>query len=75
MLGLLGKKIGMSRIFDEGGTQVPVTLIEVGPCFVTGIRTKEKNGYQAVQIGFDVVKERKLPSPVLARLKDWCPSG
>ena len=42
MLGLLGKKIGMSRIFDEGGTQVPVTLIEVGPCFVTEVRTKKE---------------------------------
>ncbi|HPW76917.1 MAG: 50S ribosomal protein L3 [Candidatus Omnitrophica bacterium ADurb.Bin292] len=69
MLGLLGKKIGMSRIFDEGGTQVPVTLIEVGPCFVTGIRTKEKNGYQAVQIGFDVVKERKLTKSRLGATK------
>jgi large subunit ribosomal protein L3 len=69
MLGLLGKKIGMSRIFDEDGAQVPVTLIQVGPCFVTGIRTKEKNGYQAVQLGFDVVKERKLTKSRLGATK------
>ncbi|OQA39885.1 MAG: 50S ribosomal protein L3 [Candidatus Omnitrophica bacterium ADurb.Bin314] len=69
MLGLLGKKVGMTRIFDEEGRQVPVTVLEVGPCFVTGLRTKEKNGYQAVQLGFDVVKERRLSKPKLGLTK------
>ncbi|OQA57507.1 MAG: 50S ribosomal protein L3 [Candidatus Omnitrophica bacterium ADurb.Bin277] len=69
MVGLLGKKVGMSRIFDEEGRQVPVTVIEVGPCFVTGLRTKEKNGYQAVQLGFDIVKEQRLNKAKLGMTK------
>ena len=50
----------MSQLFDADGRQIPVTVLEVGPCFVTAIRTKEKNGYQAAQLGFDAVKEKKL---------------
>lgn len=60
MVGLLGKKVGMSQIFDAEGRQIPVTVLEVGPCFVTALRTREKNGYQAAQLGFDPVKEKKL---------------
>jgi large subunit ribosomal protein L3 len=60
MIGLLGKKIGMSQIFDGEGQQVPVTVLEVGPCFVTALRTKEKNGYLGVQLGFDAVTEKRL---------------
>ena len=63
MVGLLGKKVGMSRVFNEDGRQIPVTLVEAGPCFVTAIKTKEKDGYQAVQLGFGVVKEKKLTKP------------
>ena len=60
MIGLLGKKVGMTQIFDPEGRQVPVTVLEVGPCFVTNLRTKEKNGYTAVQLGFDTIKEKRL---------------
>lgn len=69
MVGLLGKKIGMSRIFDETGRQIPVTVLEVGPCYVTALKTKEKDGYQAVQLGFDGVKEKKLSKPKLGAFK------
>ena len=50
--GLIGKKIGMTQIFDETGAAVPVTLIEAGPCYVTQVRLPEKEGYAAVQLGF-----------------------
>lgn len=69
MVGLLAKKVGMSRIFDEDGQQVPVTVLEAGPCYVTALKTKEKDGYQAVQLGFDVVKEKKLSRPKLGAFK------
>jgi large subunit ribosomal protein L3 len=51
--GILGKKIGMTSLFDENGEVVPCTVIEAGPCYVTQVRTKEKDGYEAVQLGFD----------------------
>ena len=51
--GLIGKKLGMTQVFDENGAAVPVTLIEAGPCFVTQIRLNEKDGYSAVQLGFN----------------------
>ena len=58
MSGLLGKKIGMTSIYDEGGKLVPVTVIEAGPCVVTQVRTKEKDGYDAIQLAFDEKKEK-----------------
>lgn len=57
---ILGKKLGMSQIFDEEGRTAPITLIEAGPCFVTQIKTKEKDDYQAIQIGFEKLKEKKI---------------
>ena len=57
MKGLLGRKLGMTQIFDERGESVPVTVIEAGPCYVTQVRTPDKDGYLAVQIGFDVAKK------------------
>lgn len=57
---ILGLKIGMSQIFDENGKQVPVTLIEAGPCEVTQLKTKEKDGYGSVQIGFLRLKDKKV---------------
>ncbi len=60
MVGLIGKKIGMSQLFDAEGRQVPVTVVEVGPCYVTALRTKEKNGYLGVQIGFDQAIEKRI---------------
>jgi large subunit ribosomal protein L3 len=57
MKGLLGRKLGMTQIFDESGETIPVTVIEAGPCYVTQIRTQDNDGYSAVQIGFDAVKK------------------
>lgn len=58
---MLGKKIGMSRVFDESGEFVPVTVIEAGPCYVTQIKTAEKDGYNAVQLGFGAAKRVNKP--------------
>lgn len=63
MIGLLGKKIGMTRIFDENGQAIPVTVLEVGPCLVTGVRQKEKDGYNAVQMAFGEKKEKRATKP------------
>jgi large subunit ribosomal protein L3 len=67
--GLLGKKIGMTQIFDEDGTAVPITLIEAGPCYVTQVRHPKKNGYSAVQLGFQEVKSKHLTGGQLGHLK------
>ena len=61
--GLIGKKIGMTQIFDEAGKVIPVTVIEAGPCAVTQVKTEETDGYTAVQLGFGDVKEKKLTKP------------
>jgi large subunit ribosomal protein L3 len=63
MTGLLGKKIGMTSIFDDAGHVIPCTVIEAGPCFVTQVRTMERDGYTAVQLGFDAKKERRATKP------------
>lgn len=68
MAGIIGKKIGMTRIFDESGAQVPVTVIEAGPCPVTQIKTKETDGYAAVQIGFGAKKEKRSPKAELGHV-------
>lgn len=60
MKGLLGIKLGMSQVFDESGAVTPVTIIQAGPCFVTQIKKDETDGYTAVQIGFEEVKEKSL---------------
>ena len=60
MKGLLGIKLGMTQLFDETGAVVPVTIIEAGPCFVTQVKTKESDGYNAVQVGFGETKENRL---------------
>jgi len=69
--GLIGKKIGMTHIFDENGRFVPVTVIQAGPNFVTFIKTKERDGYEAVQLGFEEVK--KLKKPERGHLKNLPP--
>jgi large subunit ribosomal protein L3 len=56
--GLIGKKLGMTQVFDEVGAAFPVTLIEAGPCFVTQIRTTNKDGYAAIQLGFQEVEDK-----------------
>ncbi len=58
MSGLIGKKIGMTSIYDESGKNIPVTIIEAGPCVVTQIRTREKDGYEAIQLAFDEKNEK-----------------
>ncbi|MDL1892267.1 50S ribosomal protein L3 [Sphingobacteriales bacterium CHB3] len=64
MTGLLGKKIGMTSIFDDAGQVIPCTVIEAGPCFVTQVKTKERDGYEAVQLGFDQKAERLANKPM-----------
>ena len=61
--GLIGKKIGMTQIFDESGKVIPVTAIEAGPCVVAQVKTEETDGYTAIQLGFGDVKENKVNKP------------
>ena len=63
MKAIIGKKVGMSQIFDENGHVIPVTVIEAGPCVVVQKKTSEKEGYEAVQLGFEDISERKLTKP------------
>ncbi len=67
--GLLGKKLGMTQIYDEEGRAVPVTVIEAGPCRVAQVRTRETHGYEAVQLAFDEAPERKMNKPEMGHLK------
>ena len=67
--GLIGKKIGMTQIFDENGAALPVTLIEAGPCFVTQVRSVDGEGYSAVQLGYEEVKPKRLSGGELGHLK------
>jgi len=69
MKGLIGKKVGMTQIFDEAGLAIPVTLIEAGPCYVTQVRSPESDGYSAVQLGFEEVKPKRLTSGQIGHLK------
>ena len=66
---IIGKKIGMTQIFDEAGRVVPVTLIQAGPCTVVQKKTAEKDGYEAIQLGFKTVPERKLTKPEIGHQK------
>lgn len=68
-IGILGNKIGMTQIFTEDGLAVPVTVVEAGPCYITQIKNIEKEGYNAVQIGFDTGKKH-LTKPELGHLKN-----
>lgn len=69
MIGLLGRKIGMTQLFDEEGRQIPVTVLQVGPCVVTQLKTQEKDGYNAVQFGFGEKKEKQTSKPLLGHFK------
>ena len=62
--GLIGKKIGMTQIFDEAGKVIPVTVVEAGPCVVTQIKTMENDGYEAIQVGFGDVKVSRVNKPM-----------
>ncbi|MBO4662741.1 MAG: 50S ribosomal protein L3 [Bacteroidaceae bacterium] len=69
MPGLLGKKIGMTSVFSADGKNVPCTVIEVGPCVVTQIKSVEKDGYSAVQLGYDEAKEKNTSAPMQGHFK------
>ena len=70
MPGLIGKKIGMTSVFNEDGKNVPCTVIEAGPCVVTQVKTLEKDGYEAVQLAFDDKKEKSTSKPLLGHFKN-----
>jgi len=67
--GILGKKIGMTSVFDDHGQMIPCTIIEAGPCYVTQIKTKDKDGYDAIQLGYDEIKERLVNKPMKGHFK------
>ncbi|MFC1643961.1 50S ribosomal protein L3 [Candidatus Omnitrophota bacterium] len=69
MPGILGKKIGMTQVFEEDGTKVPVTVLEAGPCMVQAIKVHEKDGYNAIQVGYDDTKEKRLKKPQREHIK------
>jgi large subunit ribosomal protein L3 len=69
MKGILGKKVGMTQIFDDRGEVIPVTVIEAGPCFVAQVKSPERDGYSAVQLGFEEVKPKRLNQPQLQHLR------
>ena len=69
VIGLLGNKIGMTQIFDESGNIIPVTILKVGPCVVTQIKTTTKDGYSAIQVGYNNVSSKSLNQPQLGHLQ------
>ena len=69
MIGIIGKKVGMTQLFGEKGDVQPVTVIQAGPCTVTEVRTPDRNGYAAVQLGFGTNKETRFQRPVLGQFK------
>jgi len=69
MSGLIGRKLGMSSVFDSQGEQISVTVIQAGPCKVISIKTKEKDGYEAFQLGFGERKEKKTSKPYMGQFK------
>ncbi len=75
MNGLIGKKIGMTSSFAPDGRLVPVTVVQVGPCVVTQVKTQEKDGYKAIQLGFDEISAEKLNKPISGHLKKATDKG
>lgn len=69
MSGLIGKKIGMTSIYDQDGKIIPCTVIEAGPCVVTQVKTIENDGYEAIQLGYDDMKESRANKPMLGHFK------
>ncbi len=69
MEGLIGKKVGMTQVWDKDGHRVAVTVLEVGPCPVVQVKTKDKEGYDAVQVGFEAQKPQRLTKPVRTRFE------
>jgi large subunit ribosomal protein L3 len=68
-IGLLGNKIGMTQIFDESGNIIPVTILKVGPCIITQVKTKLKDGYDSIQIGYGNISSKALNQPELGHLQ------
>ncbi|MCK5353258.1 50S ribosomal protein L3, partial [bacterium] len=66
---ILGRKLGMSQIFDRQGNAIPVTIVQAGPCTVLQVKTKEKDGYNAIQLGFGDKKEKHTTMPLLGHFK------
>jgi len=69
MPGLIGKKVGMTSVFDENGNNVPCTVLEVGPCVITQVKTKDSDGYVAIQMAFDDKKEKNTPKAMVGHFK------
>ncbi|PMB51421.1 50S ribosomal protein L3 [Fischerella thermalis CCMEE 5201] len=67
-VGILGTKLGMTQIFDDAGVAIPVTVIQAGPCTVTQVKTKQTDGYSAIQVGYGEVKPKALNKPLLGHL-------
>lgn len=67
-LGILGTKLGMTQVFDEAGRAIPVTIVQAGSCTVTQVKTKQTDGYSAIQIGYGEVKPKALNKPKLGHL-------
>ncbi|BAY07288.1 50S ribosomal protein L3 [Calothrix sp. NIES-2098] len=67
-VGILGTKLGMTQIFDDAGVAIPVTVVQAGPCTVTQVKTKQTDGYAAIQVGFGEVKPKALNKPLLGHL-------
>ncbi|MCX6090909.1 MAG: 50S ribosomal protein L3 [Atribacterota bacterium] len=67
--GMIGEKVGMTRVFSAEGLSIPVTVVKCGPCYVVQKKEKEKEGYEAIQIGYNEVKEKKLTKPLVGHLK------
>ena len=66
--GIIGRKLGMTQIFDEKGNVIPVTVIEAGPCSVAQVKTTETDGYNAIQLGFGEVKAKHINKPEMGHL-------
>jgi large subunit ribosomal protein L3 len=69
MIGLIGKKVGMTRVFDAKGQYIPVTVVELGPCQITGVRRAERDGYRAVQLGFGTRRPKLVTKPLTEHYK------
>jgi large subunit ribosomal protein L3 len=69
MKGIIGKKVGMTQVFDDNGNAIPVTVIQAGPCYVTQVRSADKDGYVAIQLGFGEAKPQRLTQGQLGHLK------
>src|SRR5699024_9419381 len=67
--GILGEKLGMTQVFDANNRVVPVTVVKAGPCVITGVRTQDKDGYSAVQLGYGQIDPRKVTKPVAGHFK------